>query len=86
MKPNNARPISDIEVAEQCEFLVRQPDVGFEPAWALALAAQRVRELNYQVQKLRDRLLLLSHRNEQLEGDAALLFHQLYGPQRGGAA
>ena len=28
----------------------------------------------------------LSHRAEQLEGDAELLFHQLYGRQKGGAA
>lgn len=86
MTPDNTRPISDIEVAEQCEFLVRQPDVAGDVAWALALAAQRVRELNYQVQHLRDRVLYVTHRNEQLEGDAALLFHQLYGPTRGGAA
>lgn len=86
MKPDNARPVSDIEVAEQCEFLVKQPDVAFEVAWALALAAQRVRELNYQVQHLQDRLLHATHRAEQLEGDNAHLFHTLYGPTRGGSA
>lgn len=86
MTPERARPVSDIEVAEQCEFLVKQPDVTFEVAWALALAAQRVRELNYQVQHLQDRLLHATHRAEQLEGDNALLFHLHYGQTRGGAA
>lgn len=86
MKSDNLRPVSDIEVAEQCEFLVSQPDVAFEVAWALALAAQRIRERHSDNEQLKDRLLRATHRAEQLEGDNAHLFHLHYGPQKGGAA
>ena len=86
MKPDNARPICDTEVAEQCEFLVTQPDVAFEVAWALALAAQRIRERHGENQQLKDELLLAKHQVEQLEGDNAHLFHLHFGPQKGGAA
>lgn len=38
------------------------------------------------IQLLLDKNTALSHENEQLEGDNALLFHLHYGPQQGGAA
>jgi hypothetical protein len=79
MTDDNLRPIGNLEVAETCEHMVRQIDVPFDAAWALAMAAQRIRELN-------DRVLVQSHRAEMHEADAQHLFHLHYGPQEGGAA
>ena len=79
MSSDNLRPIGNLEVAETCEHMVRQTDVPFDAAWALAMAAQRIRELN-------DRVLVMAHRAEMHEADAQHLFHLHYGPQQGGAA
>jgi hypothetical protein len=62
-----------------CARAAWQQDIPDQTRMLLEWAADTIREV---VQKNHT----LSHRNEQLEGDAALLFHQLYGPQKGGAA
>ena len=79
MSGDNLRPIGNLEVAETCEHMVGQSDVPFDAAWTLAMAAQRIRELN-------DRVLVMSHRAEMHEADAQHMFHLHYGPTKGGAA
>jgi hypothetical protein len=66
-------------LSRMCARAAWQQDIPDATRMLLEWAADTLREVV-------ERNHTLCHKAEQLEGDAALLFHQLYGPQKGGAA
>lgn len=66
-------------LADQCARAAWINDIDDGTRLLLEWAADTIRELI-------DKNTALSHENEQLEGDNALLFHLHYGQTRGGAA
>jgi hypothetical protein len=62
-----------------CAKAAWQQDLPDSLRLVLEWAADTIRDKCREANQLR-------HDRDQAEADAALLFHQLYGPQRGGAA
>ena len=80
MADDNPYPApAPLVLARMCAKAAWKADIPDSTRMLLEWAADTIREV---VQKNH----ALSHKAEQLEGDAALLFHQLYGRQKGGAA
>jgi hypothetical protein len=80
MAADNPYPApAPLVLAKMCARAAWQNDIPDATRMLLEWAADTIKDV---VNKNH----ALSHKAEQLEGDAALLFHQLYGPTRGGAA
>jgi len=80
MASDNPYPApAPLVLSRMCARAAWQQDIPDATRMLLEWAADTIREV---VEKNH----AFARRNEQLEGDAALLFHQLYGPQKGGAA
>jgi hypothetical protein len=80
MATDNPYPApAPLVLSRMCAKAAWKADIPDSTRMLLEWAADTIREV---VQKNH----ALSHKAEQLEGDAALLFHQLYGRQKGGAA
>lgn len=80
MQTENPYPApAPLVLSRMCARAAWQDDIPDATRMLLEWAADTIRDV---VNKNH----VLSHKNEQLEGDAALLFQQLYGYQQGGAA
>jgi hypothetical protein len=80
MATDNPYPApAPLVLSRMCAKAAWKADIPDSTRMLLEWASDTIREV---VQKNH----ALSHKAEQLEGDAALLFHQLYGRQKGGAA
>ena len=80
MQTENPYPApAPLVLSRMCARAAWQDDIPDATRMLLEWAADTLREVV-------ERNHSLCHKAEQLEGDAALLFHQLYGPQKGGAA
>ena len=80
MASDNPYPApAPLVLSRMCAKAAWKANIPDSTRMLLEWAADTIREV---VQKNH----ALSHKAEQLEGDAALLFHQLYGRQKGGAA